>query len=307
MFRHLTYEDCDRLGITTADVVRSIEDLIRARLEDKMWNAPKATILPTDGRYMMATLAACSDPPILAVKSLVLNPRNPEKGLKIINGVVTLLDAETGLPLATIDGNWVTAIRTAGLSAVAASHMANPNAEVMAFIGCGVQAQSHLDAFSELFPLKEIRALGRGTANRDALCEAARAKGLNTIASKSAEEAITDADLVVSSVTRGPGRAPFLDAGWLPPGAFAAVTDMAEPWIAESMAAFERVIIDDREQEAGAEPMVAPALVKGDLSELVQGKVPGRENEDERNAFVFRGLALGDLALAGLAYQRAAK
>ena len=231
MLRHLSYEECDQLGITTADVVQSIEDLIRARVEDKMWNAPKATILPADGRYMMATLAACSDPPILAVKSVVLNPRNTEKGLKIINGVVTLLDAETGLPLATIDGNWVTALRTAGLSAVAARHMADSSASAMAFIGCGVQALSHLEAFSELFPLTEIRALGRGTTNRDALCEAARAKGLNAIASKSAKQAISGADLVVSSVTREPGRAPFLDASWLKPGAFAAITDIAEPWI----------------------------------------------------------------------------
>ena len=143
MLRHLSYEECDQLGITTADVVQSIEDLIRARVEDKMWNAPKATILPADGRYMMATLAACSDPPILAVKSVVLNPRNTEKGLKIINGVVTLLDAETGLPLATIDGNWVTALRTAGLSAVAARHMADSSASAMAFHrlrGTGVES-----------------------------------------------------------------------------------------------------------------------------------------------------------------------
>ena len=305
MLRHLSYEDCEQLGVTTADVVKSIEDLILARAEDRMWNAPKAVILPPDGRYLMAALAACADPPLLAVKSVVLNPRNPEKGHKIINGVVTLLDAETGLPLATVDGNWVTALRTAGLSAVAAKYLGRADSSVVAFIGCGVQAHSHLDAFADLFPLKEVRALGRGSANRDALCETARAKGLDAIASANAQEALTGADLVVTSVTREVGREPFLDAGWLKPGAFAAVTDIAEPWIPGTMPAFERVIIDDLEQEAATEPMVDPALVKGDLTSLVQGKAPGRESEDELNAFIFRGLALGDLALAGLAYQRA--
>ena len=73
------------------------------------------------------------------------------------------------------------------------------------------------------------------------------------------------------------------------------------------MPAFERIIIDDLEQEATSEPMIDPALVKGDLTGLAQGTVPGRESEDERNAFVFRGLALGDLALAGLAYRLATK
>ena len=76
MLRHLSYEDCERLGVTTKDVIERIEDLILAQLEDKMWNAPKATILPADGRYLMATVAASTDPPLLAVKSLVLNPRN---------------------------------------------------------------------------------------------------------------------------------------------------------------------------------------------------------------------------------------
>ena len=305
MLRHLTYEECEQLGVTTADVVESIETLVRARLEDKMWNAPKAVILPADGRYLMATLAACSDPPLLAVKSLVLNPRNPEKGLKIINGVVTLLNAETGMPLATIDGNWVTALRTAGLSAVAAKYMGRPDASILAFIGCGVQAMSHLNAFAELFPLQQVRALGRGTANRDALCAAARSKGFQALASRTAEEAIDGADLIVTSVTREVGREPFLDAGWMKPGAFAAITDIAEPWMKPSMSAFDRVIVDDLEQEAASEPMVDPTLVKGDLTQLVQGVVKGREQANERNAFVFRGLALGDLALAGLAYQRA--
>ena len=304
MLPHLSYEDCTQLGVTTADVVKSIEELILARAENKMWNAPKAVIQPPDGRYMMAALAACTDPPLLAVKSVVLNPRNPDKGLEIINGVVTLLNAETGLPLATVDGNWVTAIRTAGLSAVAAQYLARPDSSTAAFIGCGVQAQSHLDAFADLFPLQEIRALGRGTANRDALCDAARAKRLCAIASTNAEEAITGADLIVTSVTRVVGRKPFLDARWLKPGAFAAITDSAVPWLPDTLSAIERVIIDDLEQEAVSEPMVDSGLVKGDLTGLVQGTVSGRERDDERNAFVFRGLALGDLALAGLAYRR---
>jgi len=305
VLRHLSYEDCAVLGVTTGDVVKSIEDLIRARAEDNMWNAPKAVIMPPDGRYLMAALAACSDPPLLAVKSVVLNPRNPDKGLKIINGVVTLLDAETGVPLATVDGNWVTAVRTAGLSAVAAKYQARPNSRIVAFIGCGVQAHSHLDAFADLFELQEVRALGRGSSNRDALCDEARGKGLTAIPSATAQEAIAGADLVVTSVTREVGREPFLDAGWLTPGAFAAITDSAAPWIPATLSSIERVIIDDLEQESVLQPMIDPHLVKGDLTGLVQGVVSGRAREDEINAFVFRGLALGDLALAGLAYQRA--
>jgi ornithine cyclodeaminase/alanine dehydrogenase len=304
--RYLSSDALERLRLSTDEVVESIERLIRARKRGLAWNAPKAVITPPDGRYMMATLAAADDPPFLAVKSLLLNPRNPARGLNVINALVTLLDSETGLPLAVLDGNWITAVRTAGLSSVAAKRLARPDSSIAAFVGCGVQAMSHMRAFAAIFPLKGIRAFGRGSTSRDALCRAAEDMGLPAIASRTAQEAVSDADLVVSSVTMSTGLVPFLDAGWLKPGAFAAVTDLAAPWRADSMAAFDRIVIDDLEQESTMlKPMVVPELVRGDLSGLVNGGIPGRCADSERTAFVFRGLGLGDLALAALAYRRA--
>lgn len=303
---YLPQSALERLPITTEDAIGSIEHVIRGRSKAQVWNAPKAVIQPPDGRYMMAALCAADDPPFLAVKSLILNPRNGERGLPDINGVVTLLDSTTGLPLALIDGNWVTAIRTAGLSAVAAKRLARRDSAVAAFIGCGVQAQSHLHAFSTLFPLQEVRAFGRGSVNRDALCRTADRLGLAAVASATAREAVSGADLVITSVTFGPQLVPFLDARWLKPGVFAAVTDLAAPWLPDGMAAFDRIVIDDLEQEAQMpKPLVARELVTGDLTGLVNGDIAGRGSDDERTAFVFRGLALGDLALAALAYQRA--
>jgi len=296
----------ERLSITTDQIIDSIEQLIVGQRGGQVWCAPKVVVLPGDERYIMATLAVADEPRVVATKSLVLNPRNPKRGLAAINSLVTLLDSETGLPLAVVDGNWVTARRTAGLSAVAAKRLARPDSASVAFIGCGVQARSHLDAFCDLFPLREIRAFGRGTANRDALCRAAEARGLTAAASVTAREAIADVDLVVTSITLLPNLEPFLDARWLKAGAFATMTDLATPWLPEGMAAFECIVIDDLEQEAKmSKPMVAPALVTGDLSGLVCGDLPGRKSAQVLTAFVFRGLALGDLALAGLAYRRA--
>jgi ornithine cyclodeaminase/alanine dehydrogenase len=303
---YLSHDDLERLAIGAEEVVASIEQLLLARGRSRAWNAPKAVIQPPDGRYMMATLSAADDPPFLAVKALLLNPRNRERGISDINAVVTLLDSDTGLPLAVMDGNWVTAVRTAGLSAVAARRLARPGGSIAAFLGCGVQAHSHLRLFSRLFPLSEIRAFGRGAARRDELCRAAEQMGLRAVPSATAREAVSDADLVVTSVTLTPELVPFLDARWLKPGAFATMTDLARPWHADGMTAFDRIVIDDLEQEAGmARPMVAPELVAGDLTGLVQGTVNSRRSDQERTAFAFRGLALGDLALAALAYQRA--
>jgi ornithine cyclodeaminase/alanine dehydrogenase len=103
-----------------------------------------------------------------------------------------------------------------------------------------------------------------------------------------------------------PAPEPFLDARLLKPGAFVAMVDLALPWLPEGMAAFDRIVIDDQEQEAKmTKPMVAPALVAGDLTGLVCGDIAGRSNGQERTAFAFRGMAVGDLAIAGLAYVRA--
>src|SRR4029077_21124974 len=94
---------------------------------------------------------------------------------------------------------------------------------VAAFTGCGGGARSHLDAFAALFPLQEVRAFGRGSANRDALCRAAEALGCRTVAARTAREALDGADLVVSTVPLTPRPDPFLDARWLKSGAFAAM------------------------------------------------------------------------------------
>ncbi len=304
--RFLSQKVLQQMQLSTDDVVASIEHLLLERRREQVWNAPKAVITPPDGRYMMATLAAAENPPILAVKTLLLNPKNTQRGLNSIHALVTLLDSDTGLPLAILDGGWVTAVRTAGLSAVAAKRMARNNASIAAFIGCGVQAHSHLQVFSDLFPLKEIRAFGRGIKNRNKLCQSAEKMGLAAKIGHSAREAVSDADLIVTSVTLSPDLDPFLDARWLKPGAFVTMTDLALPWIAEGMSIFDRIIIDDLEQEAKMpKPLVQSDLVAGDLTGLVAGGIAGRSKMDERTAFVFRGLALGDLAVSGLAFQNA--
>lgn len=296
----------ESLKISTEDVVQSIEHLLRGRMCEQVWNAPKAVVQPPDGRYMMAALCASDDPALMAVKTLILNPANRASGRPAINALITLLDSRSGWPVAVMDGNWITAVRTAGLSAVAARRLARPDAAVAAFIGCGVQAHSHLEALADLFPLREIRAFGRGEKNREALCRAAERRGLQAVGAMTAREAVSEADIVVTSVTFTPDVVPFLDARWLKPGVFAAITDHAAPWVAESLTAFDRIVVDDVEQERRMPtPLVDPALVAGDLTGLVGGTIAGRDHPDERTAFIFRGLALGDLALSALAYQRA--
>jgi ornithine cyclodeaminase/alanine dehydrogenase-like protein (mu-crystallin family) len=296
----------EHLRISASDVVSEIERQIVGQKRGEVWCAPKAVVLPGDDRYIMSTLGVASEPRVLVTKSLVVNQRNAARGLPVINSLITLLDSETGLPLAAIDGNWVTGKRTAGLSAVAAKRLARSDSASVAFIGCGVQARAHLEALGDLFPLREMRAFGRGAHNRDALCRMAESRGMTAVACDTAQAAVEGADIVVTSVTLLPPPAPFLDAGWLKPGSFVVMVDLALPWFPKSMPAFDRIIIDDLAQEAAmSKPMIDPKLVAGDLTGLVCGDIAGRQNGSDRTSFAFRGMAVGDLAVAGLAYLRA--
>ena len=305
-FLYLSDEILETLQVTTEESVESIEKLLYARARAKAWDAPVNLLMVPDGRIMLATLAVADDPPLLAVKSQTFNPRNANQGLAPANGVVSVLSSETGLPVAVLDVGWITRVRTAGLSTVAAKRLARPDSSIIAFVGCGAQAHAHLQAIGDMFPVQEVRAFGRGSTNRDALCEAARSRGYTAMASASGREAIEGADIIVSSVTFDAKLEPFLDARCLKPGAFAAITDLAVPWMKEGMAAFDRIIIDDLEQEERAHfRMLDPALVDGDLSALVAGSTLGRDRDQDRTAFVFRGLGLGDLALADVAYRKA--
>ncbi len=287
------------LGITPPEIADAIEAALVAKAEGRLLTTPKSAILPGDGRFMMSTLAV-GDDGLVVVKSVGVYPGNADRGLEAINGAVIVMDAETGLLRAVMGANWITGVRTAALSAVAARRLANPNAETVAFVGCGVQASSHLAAYMPMFPLKKILAVGRGTANVERLCEEARSIGLEAQRA-TAEDALREADLVVSSITLDYSVAPFLDARWLKPGAFATVTDLFIPWTPESSGHFDTIVVDDLEQErTSAKPMVSADRIEDDLTGLI-GRDDLAYQPDKVTAFAFRGLALGDYAAAALA------
>ncbi|MFN0264401.1 ornithine cyclodeaminase family protein [Tepidamorphus sp. 3E244] len=305
-FHYLSDDTLEQLGIDAVEIADRIEQAVAEKARDAILTAPKSAVLPGDGRYMMSTLATADAPPFTAVKTVTVSPDNPGRDLPAINGAISLFDSQTGLLKCVMEAGWVTAVRTAGLSAVAARKLADPNAQSVGFIGCGVQARSHLDAFRALFPLKRIKAYGRGTANVERLCAYARDAGLEADVAESPRDAISDVDLIVTSVTLDYTIEPFLDARWVKGGAFAAITDLGIPWMDETMSAFGQVFVDDTEQEAASPKKVVPAdLVNGDLTDLVSGKITPKHDSERPATFVFRGLAIGDFAIAALGYERA--
>lgn len=303
--QYLSHERLISLNITTPEILNALEKLLRDQAAGKAHAAPKTMIVPGDGRYMMATLSTSDEPPFMATKTVLLNQENSAKGGDAINASITLTHSQSGETLAVMDGNWITGVRTAAASVLAARYLAKKDAAVVAFIGCGVQAHSHLNMLADLYPLTTVHALGKGAKNRDVLCDAARAMGFEAVASENAQQAVEGADIVVSSIPLTSQAAPFIDASWLKPGAFIASTDSCLPWMNESLGIFDRLTIDDLKQEAAMpSPMMDMDLIDGDLTGLVEGTVTPRQSDEERTAFIFRAVALGDLALATLVYRK---
>jgi len=129
--------------------------------------------------------------------------------------------------------------------------------------------------------------------------------GLAAEAAADAKDVVEEADLVVTSVTLDYSIEPFLDARWLKPNAFAAITDACIPWAPDGMAAFRTVVVDDRQQELESDkPMLPYAQITGDLTELVSGDIDTSRCQRPA-AFAFRGISLGDYAASVLAVRRA--
>lgn len=303
---YLSDDDLAGLDIGPEDIRRAIEAALLRKAADSINVAPKAAVLPGSGRYMMTTLSTGDDPDLTVVKSVMVSPENPGRGLPGITGSILVQDSQSGVLRAVMDAGWITAVRTAGLSAVAARRMANPASATIGFVGCGVQARSHLQAFRALFPLKQAVLLGRSPAGVAGFRDYVQEQDLGARVAAAPEDLLREADIVVTSITLSYDTAPFLDARQMKPGAFAAITDLAVPWVSDGNSAFASLVIDDHEQEASSPtPMVDPALVSADLTELVNGSFDARYDPAHPSAFAFRGIAIGDYAATVLALKKA--
>lgn len=300
---YMNNEQLRQLPIGGSAIVSAIERTLRGVRDGDVTVAPKTANKTSDGRYMMATLAGADSSGLVAVKSVLVNNRNRELGLPSINGAIMLLDAQSGELRAVLDANWVTAVRTAGLSAVAASRLADPRSTVLGLLGAGVQAASHLSLFSDMFPLQRVMVSGRSQEGIARICTQAESLGV-TAESVRPRDCVTHADILVSCLSLDFSISPFLDAGWLKAGSFASILDQALAWKPKSLHAIDDIYIDDRVQEQALGKPLAPAeRVRGDLTDLLLDS-PGWQPE-KRIAFVFRGIAAGDLAVAALAYSAA--
>jgi ornithine cyclodeaminase/alanine dehydrogenase-like protein (mu-crystallin family) len=233
----------------------------------------------------------------LGAKLVTFYPRNV--GMHTHHAVIQLFKPETGEPLVTMDGRLITEMRTAAASAVATKHLARPDATVLALLGSGVQARSHLEALRLVRDIAEIRVWSPRNA-------AAFAREHGVTAAPSAEEAVRGADIVVVATT---SQTPVLLGEWLSPGAHINAVGATRPdWreLDDDTVRRARIYVDSAEaapKESG-DVLAAPDRVVGEVGAVAAGTLPGRESPEEITIFKSLGLAVEDVVAADLVYRR---
>ena len=269
--------------------------------------APKSVLTIGSGHVFQAKPAVLREAGLAGMKWFGLVPSAQTSGPSI-SSIIVLGDMETGATLAVMGGNWITATRTAAMSAIAARSLARPDSTKIGFIGCGVQAHSHLDALRLVLPrLSSVIACSRTEASALRLADAARRLGMTAQATSEPRQAVDGMDVVVTSVPEG-GTLEFLDTGWLAPGAFACAVDLGRSWKRATLRQVDLPATDEHEQTravAAMGRMTFAGPYDADLADLTTGAHRGRESKGQRAMFVFSGHALADLAAAQVVYETA--
>jgi ornithine cyclodeaminase/alanine dehydrogenase-like protein (mu-crystallin family) len=233
----------------------------------------------------------------LGAKMVTFYPNN--QGIPTHHAMIVLFRPETGEPLVTMDGRLITEMRTAAVSAVATDHLARTDTPVLAILGSGVQAQSHLEALRIVRKFREVRVWSPRHAK-----EFASKFGVS--AASSAEEAVRGADVIVVATS---ATMPVLWDEWLSPGAHINAIGATRPnWreLDDELLRKARIYVESREaamKESG--DIIAAGNIFAEVGEVVAGSKPGRQSDDETTLYKSVGVAIEDIRSADLVYRRA--
>lgn len=239
---------------------------------------------------------------------------NRERGLPLIHAVVVVLDGETGVPLALMDGAYLTALRTGAASGLATQLLSRPESSVLAVFGAGVQARTQVEAMRAVRPIRKIRIISRSAESARRF--AAELSGIEVEMPDNRRATLRGADVVVAATT---SRTPVFDGDDVEPGTHVNAIGSYKPEMQEvdaRLVAKARIIVDSRQaalQEAGdlmvpmRDGVISEECIVAELGEIVSGDKVGRSSPAEITLFKSVGNAAQDVAIAGCILRAAEK
>jgi ornithine cyclodeaminase len=298
--------------ITLAETIEIVDQAMR-ELSAGLVAAPERTVMSVNAATRLGLMpGAMPSLSRFGVKVVSLCADAPSMGLPSHQGLMLLFDSGSGRPLAALDCHALTRIRTAAASAVASRALARNDAKVLAIIGPGDLAGPHVDAISAIRPIVEVRVWGRSKAKAQAFAATRR----NIVVADSAEEAVTDADIICTLTS---SSEPLLEGGWLQPGQHLNLVGSSlksSREVDDEIVRRGTYIADSRSHalsqggellHAIAARVVDQSHVKGEIGEVLSGKVPGRVSAEQITIYKSLGHAAQDIALAHAVLLRAGK
>jgi ornithine cyclodeaminase/alanine dehydrogenase-like protein (mu-crystallin family) len=297
----LTRGDLTGLGISWSEIVDVLEDAFQQKAAGLVQNPPKPAVRPRADAFINAMPAYLGGSDRVGIKWVAGFEQNRSKGLPYIYGVFVLTDAETGAPLALMDGGWITEMRTAGVTGVVLRNVRD-RVRTVGIVGAGVQGRRHLELLLELVPgIREVRVF-------DAVPEASRsllelAGDRSGAATGSAEEALAGADLAVTMVTVP--LEPKLACETTAPDALLLPVDYDDAMAAAAANEAALYVVDDLGQYGSVleDHFDGFREPDGELAQVVTGEL--EVPEGGRRMFLNMGIAMDDVALGALCYDRA--
>jgi ornithine cyclodeaminase/alanine dehydrogenase-like protein (mu-crystallin family) len=305
--------------LSMKECIAVMRDALVALARGEVFQPLRSVVKPPDAAGLLGLMPSfiSGNRPALGLKAISVFPGNAAKGKDIHQGVVLLLDPETGELRAIMNASAVTSIRTAAVSGVATDLLARADASVLAIIGTGVQARSHLKAMSEVRVFGRCRVASRSNDKARAFAnELQKYFSFPIEPVESAETAVENADVIVTATT---ASEPVIRREWIADGAHINAVGACIPTVREidgaTMAAAS-VFVDRRESavnEAGDyllafnEGVIGPDNIHAEIGEALNGDKTGRTSRDEITLFKSLGLAVEDVAAAEYLYRKAEK
>jgi len=254
----------------------------------------------------------------LGMKVVSIYPDNPSKyNMPTLLAVVSLNDPKTGIPLAIMDGAFLTAMRTGAASGVATKYLARKDAKQVGIIGTGVQGKTQIAAVCEVRSIQKVKAYDIAADRCKSFCEGiAEELKVQAVPVGSSEKAVRESEIVITAST---SKTPVVNGNWLEEGTHINGIGSHSPdtrELDETVIKRAKVIVDSREaalKEAGdlmipiSQGIITPDHIFAELGEVIIGRKKGRENEDEITLFKSQGLAIQDVSTAAKVYEIATK
>jgi ornithine cyclodeaminase/alanine dehydrogenase-like protein (mu-crystallin family) len=264
---------------------------------------PKFGIHDATGGRFHAMPAVHAD--VAVVKWIAVGPE-PRPGAPLVEATMIVSDRRTGETVARLGGRWITGVRTAAVSALAAAFCAPPDLDDIAILGTGLQARHHIAALGDLFPLRRVRVMGR-TPEAARTFATAHGEGPEILAA-CRDEAVRSARLLVVATPIRTDPPLAIAPAERPPRSLLVSLDHGACLARDDGAGFDAILTDERHHHDGTIAnglMPAVARLDGDLADLALDPALRARAGAGRALFVPPGIALADAAVARLVLGRA--